>query len=277
MAASSVTLIQEKLFSLTKKKVLKSPASILVLWGLGKLLKSTGHYRCPEEGYTLYGGMFLFGPALCISTLILVNSDSFWDALTSCFREKVDSVAVCRATLRALITSALPGLMWLILSFATTDYYICFQVGDKPDDSSESRKARRFSTVCAWLLLLISISLALVYISIDRCCFANTRKSTKLDFRDYQRIEAEAAILTLKKEAKVLARQQGEKEIKGILDEVKNGKTTLQVIQKAKKWIIDKYSRSKHKRKKNEDYSDGRFEEIEALIGAEKNTQDSTL
>jgi hypothetical protein len=272
MATSLIALVRQEFISSTKKKAVKPLVSILGLWALEKLLENSRYYNCPEEGYGLYGGMFLFGPALCLSTLTLMSSKSFWDSVTSCFRGKVDRVDVCRTTCHALIKSALVGFMWLILAFATTDYFVCFRVGgNRSKNSSEAIKMQNLSSVLAWLMLLISIALALLYHVIEKCCFSKSRKSTGTIIRDYERIEAEAAISTFKKEAKALAKREGERKVNAILHEVNDGKTALEVVEEAKKWLIDRYSRS-NKVKKDYQVNDVQLDEIEV----ETNLLDTT-
>ena len=245
MADALIAFAKKELFSSSKKKALKPLISLLGLWALEKLLESSKFYNCPEEGYVLYGGSFLFGPALCFTALSLIMSNSFWDIVTSCSRGNVDRVVLCRTTCHALIKSTMLGLMWLILTFSTTDYFVCFRVGKKPKDSSETIKMQRLSLVLAWLILVISIVLALVYVAVEKCLFSRSRECSGTLLYDYERIEAEAAVSTFKKEAKALAKQEGERQVKAILNEIKDGKTTLEVVEKAKKWIIERYSRFK--------------------------------
>ena len=262
MATSFIALVKGQLFSSTKKKALKPLISVLGLWGLEKLLENSQYYKCPEEGYRLYGAMFLFGPALCLSLITLMMNKSFWDSVTSCLRGKVDRVAVCRTTCHALVTSALVGFMWLTLAFATTDYFVCFRVGGNPKSASESSKMKGLSSILAWLMLVISMLLAFFYNLVEKCCFSTSQKSTGTILRDYERIEAEAAITSFKKEAKALAQQEGERQVKAILHGDKDGRTTLEVVEEAKKWLIDKYSLSKEA-KKDDQPNDVRLEEIE--------------
>ena len=263
MATSLIALVRQEFVSSTKKKALKPLVSILGLWALEKLLEKSRYYNCPEEGYGLYGGMFLFGPALCLSTLTLMLSKSFWDSVTSCFRGKVDRVDVYRTVCHALIKSALVGFMWLILAFATTDYFVCFRLGgNQAKKSREAIKMQNLSSVLAWLMLVISIVLAFLYHVIEKCCFSNSRTCTGTILRDYERIEAEAAISTFKKEAKALAKREGERKVKAILHEVNDGKTALEVVEEAKKWLIDRYSRS-NKVKKDDQVNYVQLDETE--------------
>jgi hypothetical protein len=262
MASSLFTLVKQELLSEKKKKTLKSLVSIFGLLGLEKLLENSQYYNCPEEGYRLYGGMFLFAPALCLSLLSLLVRNSFWDSTTSCFRRKVDRMVVCRTVCHALVTSVLVGFVWLIIAFATTNYFVCFSLGGDYKNSPEFSKVQTLSSNLAWVMLVVSIVLAFLYNLIEKCCFSNSRKSTGTILRDYERIEAEAAISTFKKEAKALAQQEGERQVKDILHQVKDDKTTLEVVEEAKKWLIKKYSRSKGVKKDCRD-NDLQLKEIE--------------
>ena len=272
MASSLIDLAKKQIFSSTQKKSLKPLISIFGLWALEKLLENTTYYNCPNEGYALYGGMFLFAPALCLFSITLMMSNSFWDSVTSCFRRrKVDRVVVCRATCHALMKSALVALAWLILTFATTNYFVCFSIGNNPNDSIESIKMQRLSSIIAWSMLLISAILSLIYSFINKCCFLNDQESIRTVVCDYERIEAETAISTFKTEAKILAKKEGERKVKAILDEVKDGKPTLEVVKKAKEWLFDRYSRSKSV-EKDDDVSDVLLEEIHVEKYAKKET-----
>ena len=269
MASSLIDVAKKEIFSSTQKKALKPLISVFGVWALEKLLEASKYYNCPEEGHAFYGGMFLFAPALCLFSITLMMSNSFWDSVTRGFRRKVDWVVVCRTTCHVLIKSALVGLMWLIIAFATTDYFVCFRLGGSPKDANESNKMQRLSSILAWSLLVILLILALVYSFIDKCCFSNNRESTRAVVRDYERIEAEAAISTFKTEAKLLAKKEGERQVKAILGEVKDGKPMLEVVKKAKKWLIDRYSRSKNV-KKDDEIIDVMLEEIHIEKHAKK-------
>ena len=249
MASSLITLVKQELFSAMKKKTLRPLVSILGFWTLEKLLENSRYYSCPEEGYRLYGGMFLFAPALCLCSLSLMVSSSFWDSITSCFRKKVNRVVVCRTVCHALITSVLVGFVWLILALASTNYFLCFSLGGNYKNSPELSKAQALSSNLAWIMLITCVVLAFLYNAIEKCCFSDNRRSTGTMLRDYERIEAEAAISTFKKEAKALAKQEGERQITNILKQEKNDKTILEVIDEARKLLIEKYSRSKNVKK----------------------------
>ena len=127
-------------------------------------------------------------------------------------------------------------------------------------------------SVLAWLMLLISIVLAFLYHVIEKCCFSKSRKSTGTIIRDYERIEAEAAISTFTKEAKALAKREGERKVNAILHEVNDGKTALEVVEEAKKWLIDIYSRS-NKVKKDDRVNDVQLEEIKVENYTAKETK----
>lgn len=95
-------------------------------------------------------------------------------------------------------------------------------------------------------MLLISAILSLIYSFIDKCCFLNDQDSIRTVVRDYERIEAETAISTFKTEAKILAKKEGERKVKATLDEVKDGKPTLEVVKKAKEWLFDRFTFQKY-------------------------------
>lgn len=117
-------------------------------------------------------------------------------------------------------------------------------------------------------MLLISAILSLIYSFIDKCCFLNDQDSIRTVVRDYERIEAETAISTFKTEAKILAKKEGERKVKATLDEVKDGKPTLEVVKKLRNGSLTG-SRSKSI-KKDDDVSDGLLEEIHVEKYAKK-------
>ena len=261
MASSLITLVKQELFSATKKKALRTSASILGFWAMEKLLENSRYYSCPKEGYRLYGGMFLFAPALCLSSLSLMVSNSFWDSITSCSRRKVNRVVVCRTVCHALITSVLVGFLWLIVALASTNYFLCFSLGGNYKNSPELSKTQALSSNLAWIILVTCIVLAFLYNAIEKCCFSDSRKSTGTMLRDYERIEAEAAISTFKTEAKALAKKEGERQIKNILEQAKDDKTALEVIDEARQLLIEKYSLSKNVKK----HCQGKYIQLEEM------------
>ncbi|XP_028404610.1 uncharacterized protein LOC114527174 [Dendronephthya gigantea] len=252
MASSLISLLKQELLSSKQKKAIKPLATALVLWGIEQLLETTKYYDCPKEGHALYGGMFLFGPAFCLFMLTLMSTNSFWDSITSCFRKnEINRIVACRNACYGLTKSALVALIWLLLSLGTTDHFVCFRLGANRKDANEVMKMKRLSSVLAWFMLVLSVLLAIVYRAVEKCCFLASRESIGTLLRDYKRIEEEAAISTFKKEAKALAKREGENQVKAILSEVDDGKTAMEVVKKAKQWLIEKYSRKKKVEKKN--------------------------
>lgn len=268
MASSLISLFKQELLSSGQKKAIKPLATVLVLWGMEQLLQTTKYYDCPKHGYALYGGMFLFGPAFCLFILTLMSTNSFWDSITSCLRKtEFNRIVLCRNACYGLTKSALVGFIWLVLSLGTTDHFVCFRLGANREDAREVMKMKRLSSILAWFMLVSCLALAIVYRAVEKCCFLSSRESIGAVLRDYERIEEEAAIATFKKEAKALAKRVGENQVKAILNEVEDGKTAMEVVKKARKWLIERYSKikkvEKNHYKENVELEDIRTEHCE--------------
>ncbi|XP_046863802.1 uncharacterized protein LOC124457604 [Xenia sp. Carnegie-2017] len=236
MASSLVSFVKNLFPGGPRTAAFKTLASIVGFWSLEKLLESKQSYYCPTEGYTLYGGLFLFAPVLCMIILCLIFNKTFWDSFADWFRGNLRAIDLCRNCCHVLLNSLVIVFAWLIIAFASTDYLVCFCVGGKPDPEVAA-KIKRFSTILAWLLLICALLLAFFYKIIVNCCCSRVTL-----FPDYKRIEALAVLKTLRKEAKRKVEEEGEQKAKNIL-ETNDNKSALVVVDEAEKWYKNKYLR----------------------------------
>jgi hypothetical protein len=182
-----IGVLKRELFSASKKTPLKTLVTILVVFALEKLLTATKTFKCPKEGYQVYGGMFLFVPAFCLSGLTLLTSSSFWDSATSRLGGKYGQRIVCSNICSDLVKAVLVGVAWLVLAFGTTDFYVCFRVGATELDSRKDEMQAE-STMIAWATLVVIITTSLLYLALKKCCCSRHHRECAIHtLRDYER------------------------------------------------------------------------------------------
>ena len=160
--------------------------------GLNVLLNSEV-FDCPVKKYETYGCLFLFAPfiILIFANMLVIVVD--WNPLKlfseppqnaehgerRCFTETLPSVT------RVFVAP----IVWLIVSMAETDYYVCAKVGPGPDkfenlstNETEALKARIAETktesqIIAWALFLTMVFVTFAVIALKNL-FGDKSKSS---------------------------------------------------------------------------------------------------
>lgn len=252
-AAQFLTTLNKLVKEALNRKALIPLVTVLLVFGLEQILVTKTFYQCPEVGYRLYGGLFLFGPGACFFVLALVLNNSFWDSVTGCYRGNFDRKHVYRKTLKALVKSCLIGLVWLVLAFANAQFYVCFRLGPMPsqdvlknmEKDQREKMQKNFneiksrSTIIAWLLFLSVVLLSLLFIVVRRCCLWEDKESLP-SLRKYEKLEAKAAVAKFKEKMKILAKREGEKQVEMHFED-KNEKDAYSIVRKTRLWLARKY------------------------------------
>ena len=184
---SFIEVLKRQIFTASKKAPTKTLLTVLAVYALEKMLTTTNIFKCPKEGYQLYGGMFLFVPAFCLTGLTLLATNSFWDSATSQSRGKCRRKIVCSNMCSDLTKAFLVGAAWLIVGFGTTDFYVCFRVGATESKISND-KMKAQSTMVAWSMLVGIILIALSYMTMKKCCCQKLNTECAIEtLKDYER------------------------------------------------------------------------------------------
>ena len=130
-------------------------------------------FDCPEKNYQLYGYMFLIVPCviLYIINLLIVadklNPHGFYKTIKEKAKKETKFTIFRNVVLPTISRGFVAPLVWLILSFAQGDYYICATVGPGPEKRGNLTAIEdleeRISTsksrlqIVAWILLGVMV------------------------------------------------------------------------------------------------------------------------
>lgn len=241
----------------SRRKTLKPLVIILFLFSLEQILTTDSFYNCPVVNHRIYGSLFLFAPGACFSILALLMNKSFWELVTGCHRGNFDRSHVCRKTCEAIGECAFIGLVWFILAFSNTKFYVCFSLGPVPSQdllqsmnkdhretiTEKYSEIKSQSTVIAWSLILSSVFVLFLTITVRRCCFSKAEGSLPT-LRKYEKLEAEAAVARFNKRMKELAQKEGEEQVELQLTASKKSDGTYEAVKNTKIWLAAKYPRT---------------------------------
>lgn len=158
--------------------------------GLNVLLESE-LFDCPQERSEAYGYMFLIAPCIILlfaNMLVIVVDWNPCKLLVEALSGN-DIIATCfKATIPSITRVFVAPIVWLIVSFANTDYYVCAKVGPRPEKLNltpnetkalEDRIAetKTESQIIAWALFIVMVFATFVVIALENCC----RKSKSTD------------------------------------------------------------------------------------------------
>ena len=128
-------------------------------------------FDCPEKNYQLYGYMFLIVPCVILYKINLLivadklNPHGFYKTIKEKAKKETKFTIFRNVVLPTISRGFVAPLVWLILSFAQADYYICATVGPGPEkrgnltaieaEDLEERisTSKSRSQIVAWILL----------------------------------------------------------------------------------------------------------------------------
>ena len=185
--SSFISVLKREIFSATKTTSLRALFAILVVFALEKTLTTTSIFKCPKENYQLYGGLFLVVPAFSLAGLTLITSNSIWNSANGGVKGSFTRKIACSKIFYELARASLVGVSWLILAFATTDFYVCFRIGATELKSTRD-EMRAQSTIGALVMLLVFTIISFFYIAMKKsCCRHHDRKCTIQTLEEYER------------------------------------------------------------------------------------------
>lgn len=160
--------------------------------GLNVLLNSE-LFDCPVKKHETYGYLFLFAPfiVLLAANMLLIVVD--WNPLNLFSKPPQNAEHGVRrcftVTLPSVTRVFVAPIVWLIVSLAETDYYVCANVGPGPDklenlstNETEALKARIAETktesqIIAWGLFLAMVSSTFLIICLENVCAGKSKLS----------------------------------------------------------------------------------------------------
>lgn len=256
MAESQGNVAGSKVLKILKNNM-NAPKTIIIIvvvYGFAELLETKDFYSCPETGYYLYGLLFLIAPGACFSVLALLMNAPFWTSVTGCCHEKADSEMgkskkaegqnvkrcfwmssrVCRKTTHALFISAFVFLVWIVIAFASTNFYVCFKLGPEPSDAPEDIKEKfgekkAESTKISFWIFSAFILVVLIYTAFHRCYVKGSKRSF-LNIDKYEKLKWAAAVEMFQTQMALRAKLEGEAQVDVYLDEVKKKEKTVDKI-----------------------------------------------
>ena len=161
----------------------------LVLSGITvgfNVLLNSEIFDCPVKKYENYGFLFLFVPFVILffaSILVVVWNPRFKLCSEACRSWKDCKCIKCfRVTTTSVTRVLVAPIVWLIVSFAETDYYVCAKVGPGPDkfeelsmnlttDETEAKNAliaetKTESQIIAWALFVSMVAVTFLVIAV---------------------------------------------------------------------------------------------------------------
>ena len=186
-------------------------------------------FNCPERYYKLYSMMFIFVPAVLLFCFPLIISRSFWKMMAGCCRLPRSRWRVIWQRSRKFVyLCSLPPVVWLLFALFDTKYYVCAKLGslevrlndtaplDQPTLLAEYQSASTESQIIAFLLLTVTVLVATMVISIDRCC---TRAETGIsDDEEYIHYLADEEIKLFNMKLEPLAKEQAKAQVDALFE-----------------------------------------------------------
>lgn len=240
----------------SRQNTAKPVILILLVYALEQIITTKTFYSCPATGYRAYGALFLFGPGLCFFMLSLLFNEPFFKTVRGCCRRNFDHARVFRSTARALRRSIFVALVWILLAFANTQFYLCFRLGPEPSKERlknmselEREKIRMLiseektrSAVICWFIFLSAIFFAFFYTIIRTCIFSKA-EGILPSIQEYEKLERKAVAANFLERMEMIAKEEGEKQVETHLKMAqKEGKPMYEVVSEAKEWLEKEYA-----------------------------------
>ena len=189
-AKDAFTKVLSEAAESTKSKGLLSDNSITltnllysaVVVGLELLLNSEV-FDCPLENHVLYGTVFLAAPFFIVFiTNVLLIADVWRVTDRTCVGRYRRCGEFGFWVLPDIVKAFVGPCVWLIASFADTDYYVCAEVGQDIEkrnltNATEIKEleakfadAKSTSHMLAWLFFSIMVTVTAIVLITKKCC-----------------------------------------------------------------------------------------------------------
>ena len=140
-------------------------------------------FDCPKEGFSTYGYMFLIAPCFILLLANMMAIVTVWDPREICSElaeKKNKKKEHCfKETLPSLARVFVAPVVWLIVSFAESSYYVCAKLGPTPTNQTEKEaedfkdmisKTKRESQLIAWGVFIGMVAVICVVICLENAC-----------------------------------------------------------------------------------------------------------
>ena len=171
--------------SITLKNLLFSAAVV----GLELLLNATV-FDCPLNNHVLYGVMFLVSPFFIVLVVNVLLVGNPWDITDRCCIKRYRRRGLpkccsgeCCYWVCPNVTKAFVGpCVWLIASFADTEYFVCAAVGQDIEKrnltnvteikelEAEFADAKAWSLIAAWSIFVVLVVGIAIVLIVKNCC-----------------------------------------------------------------------------------------------------------
>lgn len=212
---------------------LKTIVAALLLYGVKEFLNDI-IFSCPEEHYSIYGSLFIFGPSILLFCLSLLISSAFWQVLTGCYllRRREKKLLLLKSK-NSVFVACLPPVIWLIYAFVEEDYYVCAKLG--PLDTAlakantialrdavnkEFSHTKIVSQLIAWGLILGLFVVSTIFVTVYRLCMPiDPKLQGEYAFHEY---EADKAVNHFNEKIKPLAERDAEQLVDSLFEKYKD-------------------------------------------------------
>ena len=207
----------------------KTSIITLILYGFKAFLQQLV-FDCPRQYHTLYGCLFICGPAVILFCLSMLISESFWTLVTGCCRlQSRKRKLVWWKSSKSVYLSLLPPCIWLVFAFMEGDFYVCLTLGpiqpalENAADLSSSEtirqqfaQAKSISVIISWAMLLTLTVTVTVCVTLSRIL---AQVDPKLQGEiEFDEIEAQEAVKLWNGRLEALAKKQAFE----VIEEVSN-------------------------------------------------------
>ena len=148
-----------------------------------ELLLSSQVFDCPLENHALYGTVFLVIPFFIVFiTNVLLIADVWRVTDRTCIGRYRRCCEFGFWVLPNIVKAFVGPCVWLIASFADTDYYVCAEVGQDIEKrnltnttiikelEAKFADAKSTSHMLAWLFFAIMVAVTFVVMTTKKCC-----------------------------------------------------------------------------------------------------------
>jgi len=153
-----------------------------VVVGLELLLNSQ-LFDCPLKNHVFYGTTFLVAPFFIVFITNVLLVGEVWKVTNRCCVEQYRRCGECCFWVCPNVFKALIGpCVWLIASFADTEYYVCAAVGQDVDKrnltnateieylEAEFAQAKSTSHILAWFFFSLMVTGTAIVMCTKKCC-----------------------------------------------------------------------------------------------------------
>ena len=237
-------------------KKLEIPLKHAILSGTVLGLKRTINklvFKCPPRNYKLYSLLFIFVPAVMLFCLALMISKSFWEiAARCCLLPRSRRRSIWKRSRKYVYLCCFSPVVWFLFVFIDAEYYVCSKLGslevrlnsttnslEKSAILNEFQSIEAESQIIALVLLAVTLLLATIFISLDRCY---TKAASDInDDQEYVQYLAEEEIKLFNTKLEPLAKEQATQHVEALFKKYEDVIDPLERVRLISKEIAKEY------------------------------------